>query len=105
MTRVDLVLLVALVASALYLVQVSYESRRLFAELDREQTRATQLEADRERLSLEARSQSTPQRVERVARDRLGMRPAAPGATEYVALPASVASTASAASSASEVAR
>jgi len=92
MTRVDVVLLVALVASALYLVQVSYESRRLFAELDREQTRATQLEADRERLSLEARSQSTPLRVERVARDRLGMRVASPGATEYVAVPAPAAS-------------
>lgn len=88
MTRIDLVLLVALVASSLYLVQVSYESRRLFAELDREQTRAGQLEADRERLSLEARSQSTPLRVERVARDRLGMRPASPGVTEYVAAPA-----------------
>lgn len=85
MTRVNLVLLIMLVASALYLVQVSYESRRLFAALDREQTRAVQLDSDRERLSIEARAQATPLRVEKVARDKLGMRPALPSVTEYVA--------------------
>ncbi|HEU4460585.1 MAG TPA: cell division protein FtsL [Methylibium sp.] len=87
MSRLDLALFAALVLSALFLVQVSYESRRLFAELDREQTRAVQLEGERERLQLEARAQSTPLRVERVARDRLGMRPATAAVTEYMAMP------------------
>ena len=34
MTRLNVVLLVGLIASSLYLVRVAYESRRLFAELD-----------------------------------------------------------------------
>ena len=36
MTRLNLVLLLALLASSLYLVSVQYESRRLFSELDKE---------------------------------------------------------------------
>ncbi|RYF00936.1 MAG: cell division protein FtsL, partial [Comamonadaceae bacterium] len=35
MTRLSLVLLLAVMASALYLVRTQYESRRLFTELDR----------------------------------------------------------------------
>jgi cell division protein FtsL len=40
-TRVNLLLLLALLLSSLYLVRVSYESRRLFAELDRWPTTAS----------------------------------------------------------------
>jgi len=88
MSRVNLVLLLALMLSSLYLVDVSYESRRLFAELDRERARALRLESDHERLQLDARSQATPLRVERVAREKLAMRNASPGVTEYLAAPA-----------------
>ncbi len=35
MTRLNLVLLLAVLASALYLVSVQYESRRLFSAIDR----------------------------------------------------------------------
>ena len=88
MSRLNLVLLLALMLSSLYLVDVSYESRRLFAELDRERARALRLESDHERLQLDARSQATPLRVERVAREKLAMRNASPGVTEYLAAPA-----------------
>ena len=37
MTRINLLLLLALVLSSVYLVRVSYESRRLFAALDKAQ--------------------------------------------------------------------
>jgi len=86
MTRLNALLLIALVGSSLYLVRVSYESRRLFAELDRAQQHAGALEHEHERLQLERRSQATPLRVEKVAREKLGMRSATPAVTQYVAL-------------------
>lgn len=84
MTRINLLLLVALVLSSVYLVRVSYESRRLFAALDRAQNEARQLEIEHERLKSEKQSQATSLRVERVARDRLAMRNATPAVTQYV---------------------
>ena len=79
-----MVLLIALIVSAVYLVRVSYDSRRLFAELDRAQSQERVLDNDRERLKTELRTQATPLRVERTARDRLGMRTATPAVTQYV---------------------
>ncbi|HSV71801.1 MAG TPA: cell division protein FtsL [Methylibium sp.] len=87
MTRVNVVLLVALIASCLYLVKVSYESRRLFSALDRARAESVQLAADHERLQSERQAQATPLRVERVARERLAMRSATPAVTEYVEAP------------------
>ncbi len=94
MTRLNVVLLLALIASSLYLVKISYESRRLFTELDRAQALASQLQSEHERLQLEARSQATPLRVEKVAREKLAMRNASPAVTEYVDAPAAAASAA-----------
>jgi cell division protein FtsL len=91
MTRVNLLLLIALLVSSIYLVRVTYESRRLFAELDKAQTDERTLENEGERLKTELRSQATPLRVERVARDRLAMRTATPAVTQYVDLPAAAA--------------
>ena len=88
MTRLILLLLVGLLASSLYLVSVSYESRRLFAALDKAQGEERALDTDNERLKTELRSQATPLRVERTARDRLAMRSATPAVTQYVELPA-----------------
>jgi len=84
MTRVNLVLLLAVLASALYLVNVQYESRRLFAEIDRAELEARHLETEREQLELEKRQQATPQRVEKLAKDKLDMRAATPAITDYV---------------------
>ncbi|MEO8081641.1 MAG: cell division protein FtsL [Caldimonas sp.] len=84
MTRVNLLLLVVLITSSIYLVRVAYESRRLFAALDRAQTEERALASESERLQAELRSQATPLRVERVARDRLAMRTATPAVTQYV---------------------
>lgn len=92
MNRLNIVLLLALVASSLYLVKVSYESRRLYAALDRAQVEAYRLDSERERLQLDARAQATPLRVERVARDKLAMRSATPAVTAYVIAPAAPAS-------------
>jgi len=84
MTRLNLVLLVALMASALYLVRTQYESRRLYAEVDKARSDARKLEVEHERLQADKRAQATPERVERLAREQLQMRSATPAITQYV---------------------
>ena len=84
MIRLNLVLLLAVLASAIYLVSVQYDSRRLFTELDRAKTEAHRLELENERLQVEKRAQTTPARVEKLAREKLQMSQAKPGITTYV---------------------
>jgi cell division protein FtsL len=84
MTRLNLVLLIAVLFSALYLVRTQYESRRLYVELEKTSAHSRQLEADRERLQVEKRAQATPLRVEQISKERLQMRTATPAITEYV---------------------
>jgi cell division protein FtsL len=84
MTRLNLVLLLAVIASALYLVRVQYESRRLYVEIEKVQAEARRLQVERERLEVEKRAQATPLRVEKLAKEQLQMRPASPAITQYV---------------------
>ncbi len=86
MTRLNLVLLLAVIASALYLVRVQYESRRLYTELEKVHNEARRLEIENERLQVEKRAQATPLRVEKIAKEQLQMRTATPGITQYVTL-------------------
>ena len=86
MTRINLLLLIALMASSLYLVRVQYDSRRLYAEIERAQNEFRKLEIEHERLQVEKRAQATPARVEKLAREQLHMRPATPAITQYVTL-------------------
>ena len=81
-----MILLLALLVSSVYLVRVSYDSRRVFAELDRAQSEERALDNENERLKTELRTQATPLRVERTARERLGMHIATPAVTHYVTL-------------------
>lgn len=84
MTRLNLVLLLGVLLSALYLVNVQYESRRLYSALDRAQSQALQLQAENERLQVEKRAQATSARVESLAKSNLQMRAATPAVTTYV---------------------
>ncbi len=84
MTRVNLVLLLAVLFSALYLVNVQYESRRLFTELDKAQSEERRLSSENERLQVEKRGQATSARVEQLAREKLQMRLVLPAITTYV---------------------
>ncbi|GDY36114.1 cell division protein FtsL [Acidovorax sp. NB1] len=99
MTRLNLVLLVAVLASAVYLVHTQYESRRLFTELDRAIAEARRLATEHQRLQVEKRAQATPLRVEKIARDQLKMRTATPAITQYVSDPQGVSGAAVAAAS------
>lgn len=97
MTRLNLVLLVAVMVSALYLVRTQYESRNLTTELDKATSEARKLETDNERLQVEKRAQATPARVEKLAKEQLQMRSASPAITQYVSLKALGAASAGAA--------
>jgi cell division protein FtsL len=82
MARLNLVLLAVLVVCALGLVTSQHQARKRWAELEREQVRAQQLEVEFGQLQLEASTWATPARVERVARERLQVTDPKPGAAQ-----------------------
>jgi len=84
MSKINLILIAALMGSCLLLVRTAYESRRLFAALDQARYEQKQLDAEYKRLDAEAQAQSTHLRVERTAREKLQMRTATPAVTAYV---------------------
>jgi cell division protein FtsL len=83
-SRLNLVLLVVLLGSCLVLVRSAYESRRVFAELDKARQEQQRLDAEFKRMDAERQAQGTNLRVERVAREKLRMRTATPAVTAYV---------------------
>jgi cell division protein FtsL len=85
MIRFNLVLLLCVMGSALYLVHTQYESRRLYVELEKAAAQSRKIEADNERLQVEKRAQATPLRVEKLAKERLQMHTTTPAITQYVA--------------------
>lgn len=89
MIRLNFVLLLLVVGSALALVRVQYDSRRLYSELDREVVQARQLETESETLKVVLRAQAAAARVEQFARTELKMGPTSPSTTRYVREPAS----------------
>ncbi len=89
--RLNLLLVLAVLAHALYLVHVQYESRRLYVALERAGAQARKLEIEHERLQAEKRAQATPLRVERLAKEKLQMRTVTPAITQYVTESPSVA--------------
>ena len=95
MTRLNVLLLIGLIFSAVYLVRVSHESRRLFADLDKARNEERLLGSEFERLKSDKQSQATPLRVEKTARDKLAMRSASPAVTQYVSVARSASASAS----------
>jgi len=87
MSRLSVLLLLAVVVSALALVHSQYESRRLFMALEVENKEAARLDIEQDRLQVERRAQATPLRVEQIARQQLQMRMVNPGITQYVNTP------------------
>ena len=87
MTRVSIVLLLLVIASALFLVRTQYESRPPFTALVRAVPEARRLETEHQRLQVEKRAQATPLRVETLARNKLHMRTVTPAITQYVTDP------------------
>lgn len=84
MIRLNLLLLIAVLGSAMYLVHTQYLSRQLFTELHRVELETRRLELDQDRLQVEKRAQATPLRIEKLAKEQLKMRTATPAITQYV---------------------
>jgi len=96
MSRFSLVMFIAVLLSALYVVRTQYESRSLTTELDRATNEARRLEIENDRLDVERRAQATPVRVEKLAREQLHMRTITPAITQYASVPGAAAAPASA---------
>ena len=87
MTRVNVALLVILVACALSLVTSRHQSRRLFVAFEHEQATGRALETEYGQLQLEQSTWGMPARVEKIAREQLKMQVPSAARTDVVARP------------------
>ena len=87
MTRVNVALLAILVVCALSLVTSRHQARRVFVELEHEQSIGRALETEYGQLQLEQSTWGMPARVEKVAREQLRMQLPSAARTDVVVLP------------------
>ena len=74
MAKLNLLLLLVLLVCALGLVTSQQKARKLFAQLELEQSRARELDVEHGQLQLEASTWGLHTRVERIASTTLGLR-------------------------------
>lgn len=79
MLRMSVFLVMIVVASSLGVVASQHKARKLYTELEREQQRTRQLEVEWGQLQLEQSTWAAHARVEKIARERLAMRPPVAG--------------------------
>jgi len=85
MTRVNLILLALLIASALGTVASQHEARRLFSALEREQATQRRLDTEFRQLQLEQSTWAMHARIEKVALTQLKMQMPLPAKVQVVA--------------------
>ena len=73
MTKVQLLLLMAVIACALGVVTSQHKARKLFVELQKEKDMAQQMEVEWGQLQLEQSTWAMPARVEKIATLKLQM--------------------------------
>lgn len=81
MARFNLILLAAVLISALAVVSTNHRARKLVTEFEREQERMRALDVEWGQLQLEQSTWATHTRIEEIARSKLGMRPPRAGQT------------------------
>lgn len=79
MSRIEMVLALCVVACALLTVNANHQARKLFIQLESEQKSMRELDVEWGQLQLELSTWGAHARIEKIARDRLGMKPPAPG--------------------------
>lgn len=84
MARANLLLLSVAVACALSAVTANHRARKLFTQLEREQNRMRELEVEWGQLQLEQSTWAAHARIEKIARERLGMK--VPSASQVVSV-------------------
>lgn len=95
MTRINFLLLAAVVATMLYIVKVQYESRQLFVAIEKATVDVRKLELERASLQVDSRAQATPLIIEKLAKEKLQMRSATPAVTQYTSTTNTTANTTS----------
>lgn len=88
MAKLNLLLLLVLLACALGLVTSQHKARKLFTGLEREQARARELEVEYGQLQLESSTWGQHSRLERIAAGSLGLRAPDPRRVRVVELAA-----------------
>lgn len=83
-SRLNILLLLALVGSGLYLIQVQHDGRRLFTALSSETASQGELQAENKRLQLELQNLLRTAQIDQNARALMQMRPASLGVTQDV---------------------
>lgn len=73
MLRLNIVLMLAVVACALGVVTSQHQARKLFQALEAEQERGRQLDVEFGQLQLEMSTWANHPRIEKIARERLRM--------------------------------
>ena len=86
MLRLNLILLLLVVASALGTVSSNHRARKMFVDLEREQARMREMEVEWGQLQLEQSTWANHVRVEQIARNRLYMK--APGSGQVISIEA-----------------
>jgi cell division protein FtsL len=74
MVRINLLLLVVVIACALGVITAQHQSRKLFVDLEGERAAAQKLDTEWTQLQVEQGTWATNKRVEAVAARTLGMR-------------------------------
>jgi cell division protein FtsL len=90
-SRFNLLLAVVALVCALGVVASQHRARQLFVELEHEQEVTRNLEIEWGQLQLEQSTWATHARVERLAADRLQMRPPLPSKVQVVPVESTVA--------------
>jgi len=86
--RLTFIMLALVVASALSLVSAQHKARRLVAQFEQERNQEKQLNVEYGQLQLEVGTWAMHSRVERIATERLHMRPQDPRRTALIGVPA-----------------
>jgi cell division protein FtsL len=79
MARLNIILILITLACALSAVSANHRARKLFTELEATQKRMRDLDVEWGQLQLEQSTLAAHVRVEKAAREKLGMKPPAPG--------------------------
>jgi cell division protein FtsL len=75
MVRFNILLLLAAVLCALSVVTSQHQARKLFQAMETEQERARQLDVEYDQLQIELSTWATSPRIDKIAREKLKMRP------------------------------
>ena len=87
MIRINVALILAILATSVVVINTQYDSRRLYTAVDQQSARARQLMVDYEQLRVQRRAEVSPSRVQSIAVNRLKMRTPDTSITAYVSQP------------------